>query len=275
MEFVRMLNYLLRFGLFIYRDKEFQINDINLIFSYLCFVCDIFTKKSDIKSIYSLDKIISKDNMLSDISILNPIQRSAHDIKYTLFNKNYGDRDNRRKDFFDYGDKINSKYFYTKILVEITTIFHLFNDLRQHYLMSNNVEFFYNISSQYRKEDSRKLTNEEYEEIKDTLIQEFKYLIPDSPSFHNYMVYELPSIDKMYDDDKSELFKSMIDNEDNMHEEFVTLVINIFNLHNYDPLLRQLIILLICRYHSERAEFIRNLDRMILFFDDSDWKFYQ
>lgn len=161
MEFVRMLNYLLRFGLFIYRDNEFQIKDIDLVFSYLCFVCDIFTKKSDIKSIYSLDKIISKDNMLSDVSKLDPIQRSAHDIKYTLFNKNYGDRDNRRKDFDDYYVKVNSKYFYTKILVEITTIFHLFNDLRQHYLMSNNVEFFYKISSQYRKGDSRKLSEEE------------------------------------------------------------------------------------------------------------------
>ena len=275
MEFVRMLNYLLRFGLFIYRDNEFKINDIDLIFSYLCFVCDIFTKKSDIKSIYSLDKIISKDNILSDISKLDPIQRSTHDIKYTLFNKNYGDRDNRRKDFFDYGDKVNSKYFYTKILIEITTIFHLFNDLRQHYLMSNNVEFFYNISSQYREGDSKKLTKEKCEEIKNELIKEFKNLIPDSTSFNNHMVYELQSIDTMYEKDDLKHFRSMIDNDDNMHEEFVTLVINIFNLHNYDPFLRQLIILLICRYHSERAEFIRNLDRMILFFDDSDWKFYQ
>lgn len=32
--------------------------------------------------------------------------------------------------------------------------------------------------------------------------------------------------------------------------------------------------LLICRYQSERAEFIRNLDRVILFFDESDWMFY-
>ena len=111
--------------------------------------------------------------------------------------------------------------------------------------------------------------------MKNTLIKEFKHLIPDSPSFHNHMVYELLSIDNMYDNDELRMFRSLIENEDYMHEEYVTLIINIFNLHNYDPFLRQLVILLICRYHSERAEFIRNLDRMILFFDDSDWKFYQ
>ena len=58
-----------------------------------------------------------------------------------------------------------------------------------------------------------------------------------------------------------------------MHDEFVGLMIDIFNMHSYDSFLRQLIILLICRYHSERAEFIRNLHRTLLFFDKSDYNF--
>lgn len=38
MEFVRMINYLIRFGLFIYRKNTFQSQDMDLIFSFLCFI---------------------------------------------------------------------------------------------------------------------------------------------------------------------------------------------------------------------------------------------
>jgi hypothetical protein len=87
MEFVRMINYLLRFGLFIYRDNEFQKNDVDFIFSYLCYILDIFTNKNSIKSVNLMDKIISKDTILSGSSKLDPIQRAAYDVKYHLLDK--------------------------------------------------------------------------------------------------------------------------------------------------------------------------------------------
>jgi len=40
MEFVRLLNYLLRFGLFVYvkREDKFEIKDVEFVFSYLCHI---------------------------------------------------------------------------------------------------------------------------------------------------------------------------------------------------------------------------------------------
>lgn len=210
---------------------------------------------------------------------MNPVQKAAYDIKYALFNKNFTNTAIRMGEFEDYEDKTASKHFHIKLLTEITQIFHMFLDLRQHYLMSNNVEFFYsNIFLTYTGRDQKQFSPEETEQINDTLIDEFIHLIPDSYDFHCHMDYELPSIDKMYESDELELQKESMTRDEldaaEMHDEYVGLMIDTFNMHSYDPFLRQLIILLICRYHSERAEFIRNLDRTILFFDNNDWIFY-
>ena len=160
--------------------------------------------------------------------------------------------------------------------------------------MSNNVEYFHkNIYLPNDHDALRTLKDEDLSQINSKLTKEFLHLIPDSKTFKNYLEYELPSLDKMYDnnelgDERARIFsKSMVvpghhfDGEEpnqisiqEMHDEFATLMIDTFNMHSYDPYLRQLTILLICRYHSERAEFIRNLDRTILFFDKNDWMFY-
>jgi hypothetical protein len=102
----------------------------------------MLTVTSDVISLHSLDKIISKDTILTDASKMNPIQKASYDIKYQLFNKDLSSlsfqlmvsEDQMKHDF---------KEFNNKILIEIIMLFHIFNDLRQHYLMSNNVEFFY------------------------------------------------------------------------------------------------------------------------------------
>jgi hypothetical protein len=279
MEFVRMINFLIKFGLFIYRKNTFQSQDIELIFNFLCYICDIFTNRSDIESLNSLDKIISKDKILTDHSKMNPVQKAAYDIKYALFNKSFTNTSIRMGEFDDYEDKTASKNFHIKLLTEITQIFHMFIDLRQHYLMSNNVEFFYsNIFLKYSGRNQRNFSSEKTDEINSILLKEFIHLIPDSYEFHSHMNYELPSIDKMYESEELELQKESMNRDEieaaEMHDEYAGLMIDTFNMHSYDPLLRQLIILLICRYHSERAEFIRNLDRTILFFDNNDWMFY-
>lgn len=240
-------------------------------------------------TVHSLDRIINKDAILTDASKMNPTQKAAFDIKYQLFNKDLSSHSfqlKKREEQMKHG----SNEFHSKILIEITKIFHLFSDLRHHYLMSNNIEFFYkNIYSKWADQDE--ITDGQIAEINKEMLKEFVNLIPDSPTFCNHLDYELPSIDKMYDNNELDIFKGKLiktrkENEiddlisdeldvKNMHFEYVTLMIDTFNLHSYNPYLRQLIILLICRYHSERSEFMRNLDRTLLFFDKNDWKFYR
>ena len=60
-----------------------------------------------------------------------------------------------------------------------------------------------------------------------------------------------------------------------MHEEYISLLVDAFNIHSSNKLLGQMTLLLICRYYSETAEFIRNLDKMILLFDDDDYRLNQ
>jgi hypothetical protein len=109
------------------------------------------------------------------------------------------------------------------------------------------------------------------------LDKEFRHIIPDSESFHRHLHYTFPSIDEMYENEEFDKYKNLFggdDDENDMHYEFVSLMIDTFNIHNEDSYLQQLVISLICRYHSERADFIRNLDRMMLFYDKDDWNYY-
>ena len=83
----------------------------------------------------------------------------------------------------------------------------------------------------------------------------------------------------MYENDDVYNLKMMseIDNFDSseMHEEYNSLLIDAFNIYSNNKLLGQMTLLLISRYYSENAEFIRNLDRMELLFDDNDYKLNQ
>jgi hypothetical protein len=60
-----------------------------------------------------------------------------------------------------------------------------------------------------------------------------------------------------------------------MHEDFKTLLIDTFNLSINDPYLAQMTLNLIVRYYSEKAEFVRNIDRMVLLFDEKEYIKYQ
>jgi hypothetical protein len=279
MELMRMINYLARFGLLIYRNNKFQKEDMCSIFGFLCCICSLFTSRSYLKSMHSLEKLISKDTILTDVSKMNPVQKAAYDIKYTLFNKNFTNTSFRMGEFEDYEDKSSSTHFHIKLLTEVVIMFHLFLDLRQHYLMANNVEFFYN-SVFKRNSDSlgdKEVAQKEIDEFNETLVKEFIHLIPDSEEFHQNLIYNLPSIDQMFDyTEANKMHRSSLEENDTseMHDEFAGLMIDTFNMHSYDPFFRQQIMLLISRYHSERAEFLRNLDRSLLFFDKSDWEFY-
>ena len=111
------------------------------------------------------------------------------------------------------------------------------------------------------------------------LMNEFSNIIPESSNFHNYMKYELPSIDRMYEHD--DVYSIQIMKEDKnfdlaeMHEEYNLLLVDAFNIYSNNKLLGQMTLLLICRYYSDTAEFIRNLDRMYLLFDENDLKLHQ
>ena len=226
---------------------------------------------------------------------MNPIQKAAFDIKYQLFNRTFSTHEvDSEVSFFEDNSQSDQK-FHIKILVEIVSMFHFLNDLRQQYLVLNNIQFFYkNIFLPNKENGYHNFQEEDYQKMNNILSKEFLHIIPDADSFHKHLKYELPSLDTMYDNNQLDGFKAKIISKSTveffkksensnikelsvqeMHDEFVALMIDTFNMHSYDPYLRQLTILLIARYHSERAEFIRNLDRTLLFFDQNDWLFYQ
>ena len=91
----------------------------------------------------------------------------------------------------------NSSDFHTKILKEVIFIFHFFSDMRQHYLMSNSIEYFY--SEIFEKSKQMQRDDALYEELTHKLNSEFNYLVPNSEEFHNHLSYELPNISKMYE----------------------------------------------------------------------------
>ena len=144
LEVIRCCHYMLRFGLFIYRDGEFKIKDVDKLFSFLCLILDFMTKKGYNKAHHILDDLINRDAVLENVININPITRVGHDIKYSLFNRNFSQYEDDHTHIRDkiYEDRSIRK-FRTKIVIQITLIFHFLNDLRQNFLISNNVELFY------------------------------------------------------------------------------------------------------------------------------------
>ena len=129
--------------MFIYRDNVFQTNDVDFIFSYLCHILDIYTGRNYIKSVNNLDKLVAKDTVEENVSQMDPFTRVGYDIKYRLFNKNFGTHTEYIEEKGGFKDKSNTKDFHTCVLKEVIVISHFFNDLRQQYLMTNNIEYFY------------------------------------------------------------------------------------------------------------------------------------
>mmetsp|Transcript_1644 Transcript_1644/g.2034 ORF Transcript_1644/g.2034 Transcript_1644/m.2034 type:complete len:685 (-) Transcript_1644:200-2254(-) len=275
LEIIKLINYLLRFGMFIYRNQKMQKDDVDLAFSFLTHICDLFTNKKDLKYANSLDRIIGRDTVQTDLLKTNPFERAGNDIKYTLFNTNF----NHSGD--DNDEEIDSLSTKFRILMmkEIASIFHLFNDLRQNFLMYNNVEFFHKqVYLKYKLENGKDFSKEQFEEISTLMQNEFPHLLPWSKTYRCYLDDELPSIESMFEN--NEIIEYMkkygieLDSNFSSHKDYPSLVVDMFNLYSEDPFLRQLIMLLICRFFSRRSEFIRNVERIVLFFHEKDWMFY-
>ena len=145
MELVKCCKFMLKFGIFTYRNNKFQFDDIDDLFSFLCHILDIFTNRKDVLALKSLDTIVQKDSIINDYTQNNPIQKAAFDIKYRLLNKRNWDNSNEEVDINEEGeeDGYRSTHIHSKIILEIMEIFHFLLDLRQNFLMSNIVEMFF------------------------------------------------------------------------------------------------------------------------------------
>ena len=206
----------------------------------------------------------------------NPVTRSANDVKNWLFNK---------KDWNNYIDPSSvarnsiKRYELNKqkniVLKQIVENLHYMVELRQAYLMNNLVEHFHR--SVYLHKDVLNLhTGLEAQEIalkdmittmKDTIVKETEYsrLIP----------YRYAPLDVIYDDKYKQIFEDMPDEQNFiLHMDFKALIIDAFNTIHKDTNLKHNTLKLIVRFFSEKKEFIRNIERMMLVFHDSEWDFY-
>lgn len=60
-----------------------------------------------------------------------------------------------------------------------------------------------------------------------------------------------------------------------MHQDYKMLLIDIFNTIFQDKTLKQQVLTLIVRFFSEKTEFIRNVEKMMLVFNKQEWFFYK
>jgi len=144
MELVKCCKYMLKFGIFTHRNNDFQIEDIDDLFSFLCHILDIFTNRKNFVELKALDLIAQKDEIIEEYTQNNPIQKAAYDIKYRVLNKK--DWKNTVIEADIGGNEGNNEFreshIHSKIILEIMEIFHFLFDLRQNYLMENIVEMF-------------------------------------------------------------------------------------------------------------------------------------
>ena len=227
LEIIRCCYYMLRFGLFIYRDNEFKTEDVDKLFSFLCLILDFMTKKGYNKAIHILDDLINRDAVLENVININPVTRVGHDIKYSLFNRNFSQYEDDHTHIRDkiYEDR-SIKKFRTKIVVQITLIFHFLNDLRQNFLISNNVELFYQkVYLEYKDKINKKVSKDMVLSMNKTLVSEFLNMIPESKSFYKIVNYTFPSIDMMFDNEEFLNTNQNYIDRQNFHDEFVTLMV--------------------------------------------------
>ena len=271
---------MLKFGIFTHRNNEFQVDDIDDLFSFLCHILDIFTNRKDYIELLSLDSIAQKDEIIEDYTQNNPIQKAAYDIKYRVLNKR--DWRNTASEAEIGGsndtDEFRDSHIHSKIILEIMEVFHFLFDLRQNYLMANISEMFH--KRVFEKNQGEVLFDNERKRAAavKTMIRDFKKVLPDDKSFSPVLNYNFPSIDDMYDNEEFEKFRENIQRLGlgiDMHDNFLVLLVDTFNVSSGNKFLQQMTLTIICRYYSERSELIRNIDRMCLIFDEDEWRFYK
>jgi hypothetical protein len=278
MELVKCCKYMLKFGIFTNRNDTFQIDDVDDLFSFLCHILDIFTNRKEYIGLSSLDTLVHKDSIIADYTQNNPVQKAFFDIKYSLLNKkdwtNSSNAFNEKSTFSSREQNIHSK-----IILEIMEVFHFLLDLRQTFLMSNIVEMFHKrVFKKQNKFNLENITEKDKIKATRTMIKDFKKVLPESAEFKNYMSFSFPSVDEMYDNKEFENYRELVQKKDpnlDMHDEFLILIIDTFNVSTTDKLLQQNALNLICRYYSERSELIRNIERMLLLFNEEEWMFFQ
>lgn len=279
MELVKLCKYMLKFGIFTYRNGEFQIKDIDDLFSFLCHILDIFANRKDYQDLKSLDNITQKDQIINDYTQNNPIQKAAFDTKYRLLNKrNWINSEGEIEYKNDIDEGYRASHIHSRVITEIMDIFHFLFDLRQNYLMSNIVEMFH--KRVYTQKDGLHLLSNEKDKVlvMKSMIKDFKNVLPDAKDFTQQMSYKFPSIDEMYDDEDFNEYRKQVVNMAgsnlDMHDNFLILLIDTFNVSGKNKYLLQMTLTIICRYYSERSELIRNIERMTLIFNDEEWRFY-
>lgn len=217
----------MRYGIFIYRDNTFQIEDIDKLFSFLCIILEHM--EYSYKPQHVLDDLINNDTVIERFSDSNPIHRVAHDIKYSLFNRNYSESLESGLETRDkiYEDR-SVRRFHTKLNIQILLIFHFMNDLRQNYLLANNIELFYQkIYLEYKQKISKKIPIELSKKMHEVMVEEFEHLIPDSHDFHEMISYKFPSIDMMYDNEEFNKFSPHYQKRTNNNDEFILLMVSL------------------------------------------------
>ena len=147
-------------------------------------------------------------------------------------------------------------------------------ELRQAYLMSNLVEHFH--QSVYCKSNILNLhSGLEAQEIAiKNMMKIMKDTIVDEAEFTRIIPYKYTPLDVIYKDKYHELFEEMKIENLGYHREFKTLLVDTFNTIHKDTNLKHNTLKLVVRFFSEKKEFIRNIERMLLVFDRSEWDFY-
>ena len=90
--------------------------------------------------------------------------------------------------------------------------------------------------------------------------------------------YVFPTLDKIFEKTYLKKNSSLFSNAESaqdMHDDFLSLIMDTFNLSIEDTYLAQISMNLIVRYYSDTAEFLRNMDRMVLLYDEKEYTKYQ
>ena len=108
------------------------------------------------------------------------------------------------------------------------------------------------------------------------MIKNFVDVLPESKTFRKHLDYEFPNLDQFYDEYLEVRKHSEFDQFEqlNLHDTYLTLIIDTFNLSTSDPYLQQLSMNLIARYYSERGELVRNMERILILFNEQEFRMY-
>ena len=261
-----------------HRKGEFNSSDLDDMFGYLCFLLDIYTKRLHLSGIQTLDYVAQKDSSIDDYAMSNPLQRSAYDIKNWLFNKKdwTNSKNEATSQFISSNQSYRKQTFKNIVIKQIMEIFHFLMDLRQAYLMNNLVEHFH--IDVFRNYDILNLQGGMSSQdiaIK-RMIKDMKSVIINDDEVSLRIPYRFPSIDTMYEKNRKPFLNKLSKEERaNMHDDFRMLLVDTFNTIFSNKALKQSTLTLLVRFHSEKTEFIRNIEKMVLVFNQEEWDFYK